>query len=392
LLSAFDLDYKCYGFYEKELNTKSNPSRLILDDKMSSSILVKAKNANVWIVQRENAALAPNYYITKDWKTFVQISNVRPEESFNWLTAELINWKRLDGTIGQGILYKPENFDPAKKYPVIFHYYEHKSYLLNYYERPELTCSEINIPWFVSRGYLVCTPDIDYKIGEPGESALNCVESAARFLIQMPWVDAKKMGLQGHSFGGYQTNYIVTHSNLFAAAAEASGTSDFISDYGGLIERSSIGAGISAQGRYENSQSRIGATLWQRPDLYIKNSPIFFVDKVTTPLLMMSNKNDITVAFEQAIELFTALRRLNKRGWLLQYDDSHHALNSKESSLDYTIRLTQFFDHYLKGAPPPKWMTQGIPAKLKGVENGYELDPNGSCGNDCPICKKKRYK
>lgn len=221
----------------------------------------------------------------------------------------------------------------------------------------------------------MCTPDIQYKVGHPGPSAYNCVVSAVQYLNRMPWVDSKRVGVQGHSFGGYEVNYLITHCHLFAAACAASGVSDLISSYANNL-----------RGGYpiyhtEYGQGRIGATLWQRPDLYILNSPIFKADQVTTPLLMMQNKEDGAVPYAQGVELFTSLRRLGKRAWLLQYDGNGHSLNGGAASEDYTIRMTQFFDHYLKGAPAPKWMLEGIPVKRKGKENGFDLvkekDSNG---------------
>jgi dipeptidyl aminopeptidase/acylaminoacyl peptidase len=179
------------------------------------------------------------------------------------------------------------------------------------------------------------------------------------------------MGIQGHSRGGYETNYIVTHTDMFAAAMSSSGFSNFVSIYGGVRQN-----GTARQSGAELSFQRIGATLWQRPDLYIENSPIFRADKVTTPILMMNNKADGDIPFSQGIELFTALRRLGKKAWLLQYDEGRHMVFRKDAD-DLTVRMKQFFDHYLKGAPPPKWMTEGVPARLKGIDSGLELDTSG---------------
>ena len=187
----------------------------------------------------------------------------------------------------------------------------------------------------------------------------------------MPWVDSLKMGLQGHSFGGYETNYLITHCHMFVAACSASGLSDIISDYGGLEDD-----GSSLEVLFEQTQNRIGATLWGKPELYIKNSPIFRADHVTTPLLMMHTKIDGACPFANAVEFFIALRRLGKKVWMLQYDDGNHFLWGNAAA-DFTIRMQQFFDHYLKGSPAPKWMIEGIPAKLKGIEDGLELEGPG---------------
>jgi dipeptidyl aminopeptidase/acylaminoacyl peptidase len=161
----------------------------------------------------------------------------------------------------------------------------------------------------------------------------------------------------------------VTHTNRFAAAVSASSSSDFVSGYGSVG-----GMGNSLQGLYETGQFRMGVTLWQRPDLYIKNSPIFRAHQVSTPLLLMQTTTDGITLFPQAVEFFTALRRLGKRAWLLQYDEGDHGLWGKPAD-DFSIRMAQFFDHYLKGARPPKWMTRGIPARLKGIDDGLALDP-----------------
>lgn len=371
ILRAFSRTTKNNGFYSKRMDQKGDPELLTMGayiyyvDIFHGYPPKKARNAEIYLIRRESASESPNYFYTKDFKAFAPLSVLHPEKAYNWLTSQLMTWKALDGSLLQGVLYKPENFDPGKKYPVIFEYYEKMSEELNLYQRPYASTDRINMPWFVSNGYLVFTPDIHYIIGEPGRSAYNSVVSAAKHLSKLTWVDATKMGIQGHSFGGFETNYIVTHTNLFAAAMSASGMSDLISDYGDLWQRS----GDSKKGWAELDQGRIGATLWQRPDLYIKNSPIFCADKVTTPLLMMNNKGDRGVAFAQGVEFFTALRRLGKIVWMLQYDNGGHSVFDKEA-LDYTIRMTQFFNHYLKGIPAPKWMVQGIPARLKGIISG----------------------
>lgn len=332
---------------------------------------LKARDAEVYLVRRMRATEAPNYFTTTDFKTFTRLSDLHPERGYTWYRAELHSLPMLDGRPTQGVLYKPENFDSTQRYPVIVQIYERKSDGLHAYFTPEALSGAgctINIPSYVSRGYLVFTPDIHYTLGEPGPSAVNAVVAAADYLARLPGVDAKKLGLQGCSWGGYETNYLVTHTDRFAAAVAASSVSDFISGYGSVG-----GMGNSLQGLYETGQFRMGVTLWQRPDLYIKNSPVFRADQVSTPLLLMQTTTDGITLFSQAVEFFTALRRLGKRAWLLQYDEGDHGLWGKSAD-DFSLRMAQFFDHYLKGAPPPKWMTRGIPAKLRGVDDGLALD------------------
>jgi dipeptidyl aminopeptidase/acylaminoacyl peptidase len=376
ILSVFNRDNKHDGFASLLLNSAEGPKMLYNGpylfagriDEANEAIPIKARDVNAYLVRRTSASEAENYFLTYDFKTLNAVTSIHPENNYNWLTSELISYKTQDGIPTQGILYKPEDFDPNKKYPIIFYYYERFSETLNQFLYPTVSSGPINIPYYVSNGYMVCVPDIHYKIGEQGKSALNSVVAAANYLIKRSYIDSTKMGLQGHSRGGFETNYIITHSNVFAAAMSASGYSDFVSMYGGIRDN-----GTSRQSGEELNYQRTGATLWQRPDLFIENSPVFNADKVTTPLLMMNNIGDRDIPFMQGVEFFTALRRLGKRAWMLQYDGGDHMVFGKQAE-DLTIRMKQFFDHYLMDKPAPKWMTRGIPAKMKGTDDGLELD------------------
>ncbi len=257
---------------------------------------------------------------------------------------------------------------------------------LNKFIEPTLSVGPLNISCFVSQGYLVFCPDVYYTIGDVTGSVYNYVVSAAESMRQKPWVDGTRMGIQGHSFGGYEVNSLVTRTNIFAAAVSAAGMSDYVS-LSGTIRLN----GDDSHDYTIFSQSRLGASLWQDQSAYIRNSPVFAADKVTTPFLMMHSKNDNNVPWPQSVEYFTALRYLNKKVWMLQYNNGHHILYKEEDKLDYSIRLLQFFDHYLKGEPPPKWMTQGRPASLEQIDDCFEFDAEGSCGTDCKICKEKNY-
>ncbi|HVW94412.1 MAG TPA: prolyl oligopeptidase family serine peptidase [Mucilaginibacter sp.] len=330
---------------------------------------LKAKNADCYLVRRMSATEAPNYFFTTDFRYFRQLTNIHPNQEFNWYTSELHKWHSLDSQILKGILYKPEDFDPEKKYPVIFLYYERRSDGLNAFLEPDFLSNMcmINIPLMVSKGYLVFSPDIYYKLGDPMEGAYNSIQSAALYLSKLKFVDAEKFGLQGCSFGGLETNYMVTHSDLFAAACTASGASEVISTFG-KIRNNSL-----QQPYYLAGQGRMGAAPWQIPNMYVKNSPIFRINKIQTPLLIMHTTNDGAVPFFQAEEIFTEMYRLKKRAWLLEYPDGNHGVWGK-SAEDFSIRMSQFFDHYLKDQPAPVWMTRGIPAYMKGREDGLQLD------------------
>jgi len=342
---------------------------------------VKAALGNCWIVERQTASEAPNYFVTTDWIHYRQLSDVRPQAGYRWLRAELVNYRGLDGRPGQGILYKPEDFDANRKYPVILHYYEQVTHRLHEFALPGYTEGDLNIPWFVSRGYLVFTPDIYFERWRSsgrsaGQWAYNAVIGAAKYLSTLPYVDSHRMGLQGHSFGGWETNYLVTHSHLFAAACEFSGLTDVVSYYLTLSLGREKEEHIDYQAFVEEGQDRIGATLWQQPELYLDQSAVLRADRVTTPMLLVHNKKDAIIGWRQGMEWYMALRRLHKPVWMLQYDESNHGNQGKEAK-DFTERLTQFFGYYLKGEAPPEWMTRGVPARLKGVETGLATDASG---------------
>lgn len=380
LLCAYNASNKQNGIFRKVLDDKTNPELITMSNQVmylpsnTCSINhdydrglkpIKADSSNAWIVKLQSNTEFPNYYTTSDFKNYKAITSLQPQKAYNWLSAELINYQQLDGTSTQGILYKPENFDPKKKYPVIFNYYEQLSHRLYQYPTPYFTQANINTAWFVSRGYLVFTPDIYFIKGRPGKSALNAVAGAVEYLKTLPYVDGNKMGINGHSVGGGLTNYIITHCNLFAAAIEGAGTSDIVSS------SLQLSANRSRLFFYDEM-------LWENTDSLLEDSPIMHVKKVTTPLIIFHSKSDSAVPWEQAVELYIALRRHGKKCWLLQYDEGNHGVWLQKDVEDYTIRITQFFDHYLKGAPPPMWMTRGIPAKLKGLTTGYELDTSGA--------------
>jgi len=330
---------------------------------------VKAKNASDFIYLKQTPASSDLYAgrveAAADRDGNRAYSALNPQQTgYNWFTVELKHWKTLAGETNEGLLYKPENFDPAKKYPVILYFYERDADTRYRYIEPMPVRASINIAYYTSNGYIVFDPDIKYKTGQPGEDAYNAVVGAAKWLQKMPWVDSAKMGIQGHSWGGYQVAYLVTRTNMFAAAESGAPVSNMTSAYGGIR----WGTGISRQFQYEKSQSRLGKTLWEDPQRYLKNSPLFRVDKIKTPLLILHNDKDDAVPWYQGIELFTAMKRLNKQAWLVSYNDELHGIMERRNRKDWTIRMAQFFDHYLKGAPAPKWMTDGIPARDKGVD------------------------
>ncbi|MDQ6815368.1 MAG: prolyl oligopeptidase family serine peptidase, partial [Bacteroidota bacterium] len=293
----------------------------------------------------------------------IKLSAINPQQNnYLWGTSELFKWTAYTGKLTEGVLYKPENFDPTKKYPMIVYFYERNNNTLHNYQAPAPTPSRLNIPFFVSRGYIVFVPDIWYKTGHPGQSAYDYIVSGTRALIKKGFVDSTKLGLQGQSWGGYQIAYLITRTNLYAAAWAGAPVANMTSAYGGIR----WGTGLTRQFQYEKTQSRIGASLWEKPELYIENSPLFHLPKVKTPLVIMSNDADDAVPWYQGIELFTALRRLDKPVWLLNYNNEAHNLVERKNRKDISVREQQFFDWKLKGDKPAPWLNEGVPAVMKG--------------------------
>ncbi|QQT28838.1 S9 family peptidase [Sphingobacterium multivorum] len=368
-LTSFDNKTKESGFYQFK-GQHSDPKSLLVEAKAFKNISSSADQQTI-LYSKEDYMNSPNIYTnTIKFKDELQLSNINPQQAnYNWGTAELVHWTTPEGNQAEGILYKPENFDPAKKYPIIAYFYEKLSDGLYTYQPPAPTPSRLNIPYFVSNEYLVFAPNISYKTGHPGQSAEEYINSGMRYLAQNAWVDSTKMGIQGQSWGGYQVAHLITRTNMYAAAWTGAPVVNMTSAYGGIRWQT----GMSRQFQYEHTQSRIGKTLWEAPELYIENSPLFHLDKVKTPVVIMANDNDGAVPWYQGIEMFTALRRLNKPVWMLNYNGDEHNLILRQNRKDIQIREQQFFDHFLKGAPAPAWMKKGVPATEKGIDWGFEL-------------------
>ncbi|MGN0202745.1 MAG: alpha/beta hydrolase family protein [Candidatus Cryptobacteroides sp.] len=309
---------------------------------------------------------------TGSFKDARKLTAVNPQQQdYIWGDVRMVHWEAYDGTPLKGLLFTPENLDSTASYPMLVYFYEKNAESLYNYRSPSPSRSVINIPYFVSNGYVVFVPDVVYTPGHPGESAYNCICSGAEAMCsQFPFINRDKMAIQGQSWGGYQTAYLVTRTDMFAAAGAGAPVANMTSAYGGIRWES----GHSRITQYEYGQSRIGKSLWDEGglDLYIENSPVFFAPNVKTPVLIMHNDKDGAVPWYQGIEFFMSLRRLGKPAWLLEYNDEAHNLSERRNAKDLSIRLQQFFDHYLKDAAEPAWMKYGIPSERKGDYFGYE--------------------
>lgn len=371
LLSAFDENDKSTGFYRFNLKRAQEPAKLVKGDYLHQFVL-KAKDAELLVWTKESCSDFPDLWVSgPGFDNPRKLSNANPQQNnFIWVRRELVSWTSFSGEKLEGILYFPENFNPDSLYPMIVYYYELNSNTLNSYSVPSPSRSIINRSYYPSNGYLVFIPDITYKTGYPGQSAYNAIISGTNTLLnERNYIDPTRLGIQGQSWGGYQTAYLITQTDLFAAAMAGAPVSNMTSAYGGIRWET----GMSRMFQYEHTQSRIGGTLWDKPMQYIENSPLFYTPKINTPLLLMHNDNDGAVPWYQGIELFVALRRLDKPVWLLNYNNEPHNLKPESwaNRIDLTQRMMQFFDHYLKGATAPRWMTDGLPATEKGKSLGY---------------------
>ena len=371
LYSLFDYKDNRNGLASAVFSAKSIAPKVDFLEEYMFTEVRKAKDADVYSWIQGNFNTSPNVYVSRGLvpsKT-TKVSDSNPwMKDYNWGTARLFRWNAYDGKPSEGILILPEDFDPDKQYPMLTYFYEIYSDNLYKHWDMEPSWSWINFPFYASRGYAIFVPDIHYTAGIPGENAYNYVCSGVEEVCrQYPNIDIKRVGIDGQSWGGYQTAYLVTRTNMFACAGSGAPVANMTSAFGGIR----WGSGDSRQAQYEVGQSRIGRNLWEAPELYIANSPVFHADRVHTPLLIMHNDDDGAVPWYQGIEMFMALRRLGKPVWMLQYNGEAHNLKERRNRKDITRRLQQFFDHYLKGEPMPRWMKEGIPAVRKGQDFGF---------------------
>jgi len=336
---------------------KAGATMLVWDD--ASFNFTKAKDADVFLYTRQTSRDFPNYYVASaDFKGGRQITDANPQQKdFAWSSgARLIKYLSDKGDTLQGALYLPANYESGKKYPLLVTIYEKRSQLLNSYATPSET-STPNRSIYTSRGYAVLDPDIVYRVNDPGMSAVWCVLPAVRAAIGTGMIDSTHIGLWGHSWGGYQTAFLVTQTNMFHAAVAGAPLTDMVSMYSSVYWNT----GGANQAIFESSQGRFKGNFIQNYDAYIRNSPAFHADKVTTPLVILHNDKDGAVDFNQGITYYNTLRQLGKDVILLEYIGENHGLQRPVNQKDYAVRMREWFDYQLKGAPPADWIVNGVP-------------------------------
>jgi dipeptidyl aminopeptidase/acylaminoacyl peptidase len=363
LLSAVDERTKASGLYRVSFTGGAEPSRVVMLDK-AFGVPIKARNADVYVFTLSRFEEFGNLWVSSGaFSDMKRVSDANPQQAqYNWGTSELIDYVNADGKHLQAILTKPENFDPSKKYPMLVYIYEQLTNNLHRYVAPAPGGSSINVTRYVSNGYIILQPDIVYDLGYPGQSALKCVLPAVQKALTLGFVDPARVGIQGHSWGGYQISYMITKTNIFRAVEAGASVGDMFGGYGGIR----WGTGMSRAFQYEKTQSRIGVPPWKNPLIYMENSPIFWIENIHTPYLTMANDEDDAVPWQQGIEFFTAMRRLGKEAYMFVYNGEKHGLRQRENQKHWTVHMAEYFDYFFKDAPKPDWMEHGVPYLDKG--------------------------
>lgn len=354
LLSAYGEWTKQSGYYEVTMGKK--PKKLRYLDKMIGRAY-KAKDADVVVYTEQTFEEFPDLWVTNtSFKKPKKMTDANPQlKEYAWGKRVLVDFTDKRGNKLQATLALPANYQKGKKYPMIIYFYEkmsqrHHSFSMpSYDDRPHMST-------YASNGYLVLQPDIKYDEGLPGSSAVDDITSAAQAVIDLGYADPDRIGLQGHSWGGYQSSFILTQTDMFACVVTGAPLTNLISMHNVAYKRSGNLNGPIIQW----SQGRMGVSPWENMDLYVSQSPIHHAEKINTPFLILHGTADGAVDWLQGLEYYTTARRLGKEVILLSYPDEPHHLRVEANQKDFQIRMKQYFDYYLKNAKPPKWITEGV--------------------------------
>lgn len=355
LLHGYSDKTKADGFYQATLGEAG--VKTLMEGEYKLTVLGRSKDADTLVFSKERFDLFPDLYTASyqaPQNAVKQTDLDKQRQAFNWSQAELVHWTNGDGKPLDGVLIKPTNYQAGERYPVLVYYYRFMTDRLHAFPQMKVN-HRPNFAWYVNNGYAVFLPDIRFDIGYPGASSVQALTSGVQKLIEMGVADANAIGLQGHSWSGYQTAFAITQTKMFKAAVAGAPVANMTSAYSGIRH----GTGLARQFQYETGQSRIGESLFAAPQKYIENSPVFYADRIQTPLMIMFGDKDDAVPWEQGVEMYLAMRRAGKDVVFLQYEDEPHHLKKYPNKLDYSIRMMEYFDHYLKGKPAPAWLSQG---------------------------------
>ena len=338
---------------------KSKINILFLDDNAYQSFS-KAEQAKVFTYTKSNFQQSPDYYVSTnaDLVAAKKVTTNTPDQAkYAWSSGvKLIDYVSANGDSLQAAIYLPANYVPGKAYPTITYIYERLTDDLNTYTMPTFPGGGFNKAMYTSNGYAVLMPDIKYKLNDPGMSAVACVVPAVKAAIATGIVDEKNVAIHGHSWGGYQTSFLITQTNIFKAAAAGAPLTNMISMYSLIYWNS----GGTNQAIFEASQGRLTPGYWDNWDAFARNSPVYHIKKVQTPLLLLHNDKDGAVDFTQGIEYYNGLRRLNKPVVMITYRGENHGIAKLPNRKDYAVRMMEYFDYMLKGKPAPEWWSKGV--------------------------------
>ena len=353
-LSKYGDMTKDQGF--ARVDRRNRLTELIYESR-SVSRLIKAKDAERFIYLKQSATESPNYFYTTNFSDETVLSNTNTQQDeYLWADDELITFTNERGEILQGRLLYPADYEEGKQYPMITYIYELRSQSLHSYSIPSRT-SPYNMRRYSSEGYFVFEPDITYELRDPGVSAVQSVVPAVQKVLETGMVNPEQVGLTGHSWGAYQTAFIITQTNIFNSAVAGAPLTNMISMYSSIYWNS----GTTDAQIFEVSQGRFPDPYWKDWDNFVENSPVFNMENTTTPLLVEFCTNDGAVDFNQGVELYTTMRRMEKPYVMLVYEGENHGLRQRENMIDYATRAFQWHEHFLKGAEAPDWITKGLP-------------------------------
>lgn len=367
VLKAFNQDNKEFGYYKVYLGKPNTLEKLSMSPfaigrfmfnykQLNKNDFVESNSKKGYLLRLESMNSAPNYYYSKDLRTFKKLSDIEPQKDYNWLKKVLYTFTDSSGVKYQGLLYKPENFDSTKSYPLIVYYYDQFSNELNSFTDLELGKGNIDIPYMVSNGYMIFRPDMKTVAGKPGEGMLSTINNSIDVLCKEPWINKKKIAFVGESFGGWETNYLVTHiKRPITAAISGAGISDLVS----LAFTPSRNGG-DLLGYIQMGPIKLGKSFSDDPNLYIEYSPLYQAKNMNTPLLLWHNPEDKQVPMYQSIAFFIQLRNLGKPVWLISYKGEDHGIANPDNALDQKKKVNSFLDYYLKDKEQPKWMENRI--------------------------------
>jgi dipeptidyl aminopeptidase/acylaminoacyl peptidase len=344
---------KKYGY--ARMDHGEAPERLVFIDK-NVGRLAKAEDAEIYSYIVQGFDDSPDTFVGGPDLAAHQVGATNPFQSdYEWGRSELVDYENSRGQRLQGALFYPAGYEPGKKYPLIVYVYELLSQTVHSYTAPSER-SPYNTSVFNAHGYFVLRPDIVYVDREPGISAADCVEAAVEATLDTGMIDPERVGLVGHSWGGYEATFIPTQTDIFATSIAGAAITNFFSFYGALHWN----IGMAETQHFETGQARMDVPYWEDMEAYARNSSVIHIMDLETPMLLFHGDNDGTVDFRQGVELYNYARRAGKFLVMLVYADEGHSARQKKNQVDYHHRILDWFGHFLKGEPAPAWISDGV--------------------------------